>query len=966
MSVVRRSYRHSVVGTLAVLVALCATGHAQDYSSLSINDVYDCAKAYVQKLEYAKAVAPLQEVISRMAPRTDEQGRTTAQECRLELARVYYQMGQIQEGMALVEEYLDNDPRPAERMAMRMLAQAFFDGGSWDKIIEVAQRLKGMTGLEPDDMYNMNLLLGQAYYMKGMWPESIDPLMYAERNASDERVRGTCQIMVARALVESEQWNKLFSWVRRLENTDRRFDITLNLTFMRGAKGLYEEGGKENLLNALYLYRMVLPREKLVDYAMTRRTELQAEVDGASLQAYEVSDYKNEIETLDNAIKTVKELPRYEDEVMLRIGEIYGSVDIQRYWEAFVIFDRLSRESIEEQIREAGGYYAVKTLYDLAAYDRAEKRVLDYIAKSEKSGKEGPYQRELLLLMASSNLDRMNFAAVADGCKYSDALAPTDDPNKRSAKANLHYMQGLALMQNYLYVEACNQLSIIIDGMEKDGSLVEDYSDSPNWSYALFYRGMGYLLQGNYELAYDDFERYLKNYPDGELSQQAVFRMGVCQYGFGEEEDVESAEKTFTYFIDNYKSNPLLSEAYSLRGDIRVAKEYSGKGPHPLDLAQEDYDQAIKVAQQAAQARYPATRSAEAYKQESKWDAIIERMQTYMDLWGGQADIAEAQYWIGQAYIRRGQEGDLDAAFEGYINTIEKYGNKPDQLGVDKIIDEMVGLYKKQKSSSTKSVWMERVRLKLADAEKKKLKVLDLRWRVVQALLGGDKSVASLSGLLVDTVKDLTITSPSALYLMCDAAVESDNFEKMKFISDYFIENFGESDLIWHAYRARVLAQMNAKQYEEVLVSVDAVQGICGAAPELGWSQIAKANSLDVLNRNKEAEEAYKMISQVPQWRNEYMGEAFFGIGHNLFLQGEWEKAHSWFQRTYFQCKAFDHGTWAAKAYLGAADCLEKLERPEDAKNTLQALLDDKYIATEANAENVGEFIKEAGKRLGK
>ncbi|MBN2683665.1 MAG: tetratricopeptide repeat protein [Pontiellaceae bacterium] len=988
MRFVQRGCIRSVSVFVVALVAVCGSAYGQrvDLSKMSVTDIYEYARQMLQRGDYESAVEPLQAVIDELGNLTGDEQKRTTQECRLELARVYYQLGQTAEGVALVEEYLENSPRTNERLALRMMAQAFFETEDWDKIIEYASRIRADPNMTPEDEYNMNLLIGQAYFLKEMWADSIGPLRYAERNTTDDRVRQKCQIMVARALVETKDWNNLFSWVRRVANTDCRYDITLNITIMLGAEGLYASGGKDDLLNALYLYRMVLPREELIAFAENKKAELQRKIDGGQLPPYEIKEFEREVESLDESIKQLEEMDPYEDNVDLSIGEIYAAEEIKRYWEGYVAFNRVfdrcyvpadEREDFDEddeaakakelkiKIGEAAGYYAAAALYNLKEYDRAEQRILDYLNEWTTAGTEGMFQREYLLLMVGNNLNRSNFAAIISLRKYIEGLeVNTADPNKRMAKANLYYMLGLAYLQTQKNADACDQFGVFVDGLQDESGYVLEEFDFPNRSYALYYRGMGYMLQGKFEEALSDFKQYLNEYDEGDLVDESIFRKGVCQYALSETaEEAKAAEETFTYLIENYEQSSVLSEAYSMRADIRVAQEYKGSGPHPLDLAQEDYDAAIKTSNTPLQALYPAKRSAEAYQLESKWDEIIERMEQYKAKWGAQADLAEAQYWIGQAYLR---QDEVEKAFNAYMDAIQDYGNISGQLGVDKIIMEMVDLVGLQKDVSTRNSWIQLVRLKLDDARNENQEVLALRWQLTRALLLGDESIESLADLLVRTVTDLTITSPGPLYLMCDAAVETGDLEKMTNYANYFISNFEESDLVWHAYRARVTAQMELQQYEDVLTSVDAVQGLFGPLPEVGWSQIAKANALDQLGRGKEAEEAFKMISSVPQWRNEYMGEAYCGIGRSLFRQKEYGQALGWYKRTYMQCKAYNNGIWAAQAYLGAADCLEEQGKPEDARVVLQELLDDQYLNSEERAAFIDEYIQKAEQRLGK
>ena len=128
---------------------------------MSISDVLASAELAMQRVEYKDAIPALQEVISRTSSLTDSQGRQTAQSCRYELARVYFQTGDYASGMPLLDDYLNNEPRPMEKTAIRMLAQGFFDSQDWDKIVELSARLLAYDDLNREDRFNVNLLVGQ-------------------------------------------------------------------------------------------------------------------------------------------------------------------------------------------------------------------------------------------------------------------------------------------------------------------------------------------------------------------------------------------------------------------------------------------------------------------------------------------------------------------------------------------------------------------------------------------------------------------------------------------------------------------------------------------------------------------------------------------------------------------------------------------------------------------------------------
>jgi TolA-binding protein len=937
MSFIQRFSRQriAVTGLAATGMLFAHTGLARDYGTMGIADVLVSAELAMQRGEYMDAIPALQEVISRTAGLTDGEGKKTAQTCRYELARVYYQVGDFESGMPLIEEYLNNEPRPMEKTALRMLAQGCFDSQDWDKIIELGDRLLAYDDLSREDRFSVNLLVGQAYFHKEEWAKCIEPLIYAEDNTGDDRIKGVCQIMVARAYVEAEQWNRLYDWIVRVYRTDRKYDITLNLALMKAGKARYEAG---DYLNSLYLYRMVLPREEMRAYANRRVKALEQEIT-IGLGPLELKERQAEIREIQNSIQILEEMPPYEDEVLFRTGQIYA--DVKRYWEGYVLFDKLYRADRSSQIGEAALLQSVVVLYEVMEYDRAEKRILSYLDETP----DGVYARPLLSMMMRDNLIRQNFGKVIGLRNYVEGLPLSDDEEDRMSQADLHYMLAFGYLQDMEYEDAEEQLGIILD----------TYIQSAQVPAALYYRGMCRMLQADYGDALSDFAAYQERYVDGDFYADAIFRQGVCQFGL---EEISESEQTFTHFIEAYPANAMLSEAYSLRGDIEASKVASSDDPDTLDRALADYRAAIDTATTPLQASYPAFQGAKVYQLEYKWQSIIELMNYYMNRWEDDADIAEAVYWIGQAQIELGQL--QEEAIPAYIKAVMRFGNDPERLGVDTIIKELVRISSQYLTPDEKEGLALQIQLKLASVDERK-PVLRLRLQVLQALLEGDGAAIELASRLLNTLDDLSITAPGSLALMCDVAIERDDVDRMKQLSDYFMANFEDSEELWHAYRAKATALIAERRGEEALACIDKAQGLFGVEPHMGWAQLMKAETLYAMDMFEEAEEAYYMILGVSQWRGPIFAEATYGMGRCRMGRGDLEGAHTFFQRTYLLYKAYDGGTWAARGYLAAADCLVKLNRSRDAVKTLNDMLANEYTKSNPLAAQAREQLKKIG-----
>ncbi len=954
-----RSYRSSVQVILLLASLMAGSVFAQDYSSMGITALVEAADGMLRQGNYSGAIPALKEVIARTLELNTTPGRKTLQSSRFQLARALFQTGDSPAGMKVIEQYLDAEPRAQaqERLALRMMAQGYMEAEKWEKVAEFSGRLLETPNLDKENLLSANLLYGQALFRQEKWKECIKPLAYTAKNSKDEKIRHLCQTMSARALVESKQWTRLFRLVRSIYRTDAKYDITLNITLMQAGKTLFEgaaekelEEGKDDLLNALFLYRMVLPREDLIGYANQRMAGIQAELDKKTkigIKEMEAADLKNEIATIRESVAILSDLPPYEDEVTFRIGQIYA--EVKRYWEGYVLFDSLYEKDRNSEIGEASILQSVLVLYDVKESALAEERILRYL--DEKPN--GVYVCTLLSMMMRDNLTRENYGGVTQLRPYVDQATQSADGEEQQIKANLRYMLAFGYFLKREYAPAGDQFTIIID----------QYPESLSREDSIYFRGMAYMMQANYQNAMTDFLLYQEQGEHGEHYASAMFREGVCLFGM---EQIPESEAALTKFIDTFPDNVLVSEAYSIRGDIEAAKDGNDNpetpdvneyDPHTLDRALSDYRKAIDTSDVPLQAAYAAFQAAKVYKLEYKWQEIIDLMNYYMNLLGEKADVAQAVFWIGQSQIELGQ---VEEAVSAYLDAIERFGNDASQEGIDKIVIGLIEIADRYLSEVDKQGLVVQINIKLTSITPG-ADVLKLRLLVTKARLEGEEAAAALGDELIASKQALSTTTPISLSLMCDAAVMAGDTVQMGELYDYFVANFEESGQLWHAYRARMVQLLAEEAYAGVILTIGEAQDLFGVEDYMGWAQITKADTLYKMGDYEESEKAYNTIMGVPEWRGGLYAEAYIGMARCRLATQDFETAHSFYQRTYLLFKGYDDGKWAADGYLGAADCLVRLGRNADAVKTLDEMLEDEYVNTLPQTDTARELKKKYG-----
>lgn len=944
---IKGSFKISFAGSL--LVAFLALGQMAakaQYASMGISEVVSVASGLLNTGKYEDAIPALIEVINRTrepdpASPNYEVMREFCQTARFELGRVYYRLGNSEEGLKVLEAYLTGEPRKKEVLAMRLVAQSLFDLGRWEEIEPVMQRMLKLPNLKREDRAMANMFLGQSRYMLKKWAEAVEPLEYAGRNVENREHRQVLQIMLVRCLVESQNWPKLFVWVPRLYRTDAKYDITLNITLMNAGKARFED---EDYLNALLLYRMVLPREKLTAFQKKRVVKLQHSLD-RDIERNMVDEYEQRIRTeqiegIKKAMKELADLPPYEDEVSFRIGSIYG--EVKRYWEGYVVFEHMYNTQPESELGRLSLYKAVLMLTKVKRMDLAEDRIIAYLEKDINA----EFTRELLSLLMHEYLDNKNWEGLVGLRRYVDMFAEPEIQDHKELQGGFHFMLAFAYFMRRDYANAASQFSFVVEKYHTNAQMMAD---------ARYYRGMAYLMQGDYANGEIDFATYQQDFAGYEYEAAALFREGVCLFG---QQKIDEAFECANTYIEEYPTEPLVSEAYAMRGDIYGASE----DENGLDMAIDDYMQAFDLARDDLQASYAVYQAAKTYQLEAKHQQIIDLMMMYIDKYGDTgSDIAEAYYWIGQSLLRMKL---LPEALDQYLDGILRFGNLPEQAGVDKVIEELYSVYQYNITDDERRMLEERIYEELEGASED-AEVLRIRLKaLITMLTEGEDGLHEYAQKLYDQGIDVDLLTPLMLAEICDIARESEDYERCYELYDYFLKNYEDAEKLWKAYQAKLAALVHDEKYEEALLLITDAQNTFGAEPYMSWGQLTKARIFMMQGDLDRAFDEYNAILGVSAWRGPTFAEANFNLAEIHFKRGEFKHAFQLFQRCYLVFKAHDGGKWAADGYLRSIDCLKEIGGPDEEEqivNTLKAMLEDEYVEGLPQVEKARDMLMEYG-----
>ncbi len=865
------------------------------------------------------AIPLLKEIMTRAGSLKDSGAKKSVQMARLQLGSSYSALQKWADARFYVEQYFANEPVQDQATAYNLLCRISQAEGNWQGLFDAATGiLKDTEGVKARQ--EADRFLVQALFELGRHKEALDLLPKVLAKTKDAEHLRVLQIMQLRSLFEMGQMEQFIAALPELFRGEAREDVTLNLALLKMGDQLFD---RQDYRKALIMYRLVLPKTTL----LARSTERLERLGGSQK------------EELKKTILALEDVPDYGIHVDFRSAQIYS--EHKRYWEAVMQFDQLLQHHADREEGEAAFFQKLLLLYQLGADQQANEEGMAYLETRSK----GLYPRMVCTKIAQQFVQKKELKEALALLTYADRWAAPADSDERDQETSLRYLFSFIYFQLGEYPSAAQAFERVIQTDPKSQAAM----DSNYW------KAMCSLLQQNYEEAHTQFNRYRQLWPRASFASAALFRAGVCRFGL---EDYEGAKQTFKSFIAEYPDDALMPEALTMYGDLLAA---DGE----VDVALSLYDQAVALVtqnytdseeaesvkqQMVAPATYAVFRAAqllqadaEAYfdqgeerDAEEKFRQLIRRTELYMKQFGDHADWAQGVFWIGKAQL---ELGEIDRAVDQYLDTVVQYGADPAQEGVIAILFDLANIIRIRMDEPQRADALLEIKQTRAAVQNF---TLGVRFDVLLAELNGTEG--RLGEILLKQTQALEGMPPSGLALMCIAASEQADFSRAEALFDHFAEHYEMSPFRVQAFRLRARALSAQKKSDEAFELALEALGLYGATVDTGWAQLVKGNVELERKDYPAATETFQMIFGVREWRGAVSAEAMFRMAEIYGVQGDLKKSFAFFQRTYLLFKAHEGGYWAAEAYLRSAECLQKMNRNHDARNTYRAMLLDKYV----------------------
>ncbi|MGB3589721.1 MAG: tetratricopeptide repeat protein, partial [Tunicatimonas sp.] len=484
--------------------------------------------------------------------------------------------------------------------------------------------------------------LGVLYTNQDNLEYAVTAFETAAKRNYDEAIREQSLFNLGKTLFDREEYGRAIQSFNQLKEDypQTRFATEAN-----------------NLLSEAYLYTNNYTEamqfiESLPNKTLPVRTSYQQVSYRAGTQAFNQRQYRKAVELFDKSLEYSID-PTLVAGANFWKGEAYS---IGKFWDKAInaydaVFRRLKGNRLEgeKELYYTKAQYGIGYAYfNTKQYNLALRHFQNYVQQSalrkNMRNQDKFYLSDALLRLADSYYVTKS---------YQQALQTYDRAIQEDTReaGYAYYQKGV--IQGILG----NQKQ----GVEVLNQMLARYRDSPYYDDALFQKAQLQLQQGDYQSATQSFGILLDTQPQSNLAPYALLRRALA---YSNQQQYRQAEQDYKTILDDYMAHPTANSAIL---GLQEVTAQSGSTDFSRYLAQ--YKEANPEDANVASIEYE---SAKGLYFSQKYDQAIQQLQSFVATYSDNANVPEANYYIGESYYRLEQ---LDEALDVYysLTTVENH-----------------------------------------------------------------------------------------------------------------------------------------------------------------------------------------------------------------------------------------------------------------------------------------------------
>lgn len=783
--------------------------------------------------------------------------------------------------------------------------------------------------------------IARCYLAQDDWKSAVDPLRKAFASAPDALRRNRAATLLATAYLKTMALEEIYKIVPFLLTRDSLASrsIAFNIAALEAGDTLFAD---ERYREAFWIHRLVYPYEDVIANAQAYLDRLNAMVAASSRYAARprylmrlhewIADTEAEIKAMSESVEN------YDNELSYRIAR--GYMEAKRFFEGRELFFRLFETKIPDHAEEC---LYLAFLCSTRCGDNGRTHGIARRYMEEFPG--GEWYDALTLMDGQLMAQDKDWKAVI--AHFSEVLKVR--PEHQSA-AECLYLLGYAHFMEEEFEQSRVRL------ME----IREKYSQSDLMPDAVYWCAMDSIFSGDFETGEKDFSELIEKFPDCRYYADACYRRGVSNYALA---NYDLADAQLGDFVSKYPENENAAEAVMTRGDIAGAVGRLDDAINYYTLAMNTTTNDLNIEQY----NHCSFQCGQILFDKERYQDVRDHFSKYIRNNRPESNIPLAVYWIGRAMQQ--QEEKL-GALKFYSDAALRFGRDRKSVGVDMILDEWVALTRKCTKVESDAAW-EGIRYTIRNSNNSRDPVSALRFQRLliyrPGITDGEKQRELDS---ICNSANITNASPAVLELMLDTAKERGQTNFAVRVASAIIADFTETDyaLSARAWLADVaLAQIAAepegskrieKLYAGAIKNLTVVRDVYATQPEAADALIKLGGIYTALGKGEEADECYKQVLGVREWRPLWPA-ALFGRGQCAEGQQEWLKAAAYYERIYVMYSGYREIT--AKAYLARAKSLRRGYEVGAAKETLRAMLANEDLKAYPEYEQAERLLSNLG-----
>jgi len=919
--VTQKIYRSHKRLILAGMLAGLISGFIQSASGQIQSTVREMREGAFKKFaqgEFESAIPDLTMLIETLKDVKNSQALAEMEVLYYNLGIAYFLTGQFTQAEQAFVTYSKKYPHGARtHLAFVYIADGLrFSTKNKEAIKAYKDALTKFSYL-PDIKTDIYAGIARCYLAMGDWEGAREPLYAAFRSAPDSMRRNRAATLLVTSFLKTQSLDNLYPIIPYILQSDSHaaLSIAFNLSAMEAGDALFSD---ERYREALWIYRLVFPYDEVME-----RTEkyLEKLIRRSDYEKQNMTDPRRLIRLMEwigdaeAELKALNDIENYDEDLFFRIAQ--GYMEALRYREGCEGFLHLHIIAGKERAEESL-YLAFVCASRIEPVDRCYTIARQYMDKYPA----GVYYDDLTLLTGQLYVKEK---------RWSDLI--------------LHFSEVLQVRPNHQMAAECLFLLGYAHFMEEQfdqatARFRELRERFPEWDQidgAIYWTAMSLMFATEFEEADKDFTLLLQSGDQSTYVEDGTYRRAVCNYALAQ---YELADSRLAEFLTLYPEGSLRFEAHMIRGDIAGAVGRSDDAVAFYQAALAATDDLMNIefynhcAFQAGQILYDG----------EKFEEMRNHFAAYIARNREGSNIPLAVYWTGRALFNSGEQ---TGAVRYYLDAVAKYGKDRKAMGVDLILDEWVGTTRRLGSNDVENAWAELVGAWKQSVQSKD-EVARLRYqRVLMYRPGNKQSVNNqlLKGLLQE--ENLKYASPAVMETMFDELQKKGNTAFAVIVAEAILTDYPETDT---ALEARLLlARKNLEEARkasdpaatkelqaQAMEHLNFIRNVHATSSEAAEALLLLGTIYQDQRKTEEAQKCFDSVLGVKGWRALWP-KALYNLGLCAEQRRDVLKATAYYERIYVMYS--NYGEWTAKAYLKRAECLSKLYKVNQAKETLDEML---------------------------